>query len=134
MPDLNNIESQETYLTNESIITSWWPLDNHVTGIIVIAVVFCVVLTSVIWVIIIYETRRKDVEDYMATNSDETNFSGEVVTLDDVVIESEIIVPNSSEERFLSDDCLDKESIHLSEKDSGTGEDGGEDPHHDINE
>ncbi|XP_018108000.1 leucine-rich repeats and immunoglobulin-like domains protein 3 isoform X3 [Xenopus laevis] len=41
-------------------------------GIVIIAVVCCVVGTSLVWVVIIYHTRRKN-EDCSVTNTDETN-------------------------------------------------------------
>ena len=50
------------------------------TGIIVIAVVGCVVGTSLIWVVIIYQMRRKN-EEYSPTPTEETNVP-EVAILD----------------------------------------------------
>ncbi|RUS70224.1 hypothetical protein EGW08_022012 [Elysia chlorotica] len=47
------------------------------TGIIIIAVVCCVVGTSLVWVIIIYQTRKRH-EMYSAAPSDETTLPGEV--------------------------------------------------------
>lgn len=47
------------------------------TGIIIIAVVCCVVGTSLVWVIIIYQTRKRH-EMYSATPTDETTLPGEV--------------------------------------------------------
>ncbi|KAM8971966.1 leucine-rich repeats and immunoglobulin-like domains protein 3 [Pelodytes ibericus] len=41
-------------------------------GVVIIAVVCCVVGTSLVWVVIIYHTRRKH-EDCSVTNTDETN-------------------------------------------------------------
>ncbi|XP_053318993.1 leucine-rich repeats and immunoglobulin-like domains protein 3 [Spea bombifrons] len=41
-------------------------------GVVIIAVVCCVVGTSLVWVVIIYHTRRKN-EDCSVTNTDETN-------------------------------------------------------------
>ncbi|KAK7493921.1 hypothetical protein BaRGS_00014803 [Batillaria attramentaria] len=46
------------------------------TGIIIIAVVCCVVGTSLVWVIIIYQTRKRH-EMYSATPTDETTLPGE---------------------------------------------------------
>ena len=54
-------------------------LDNEstTTGIIIIAVVCCVVGTSLVWVIIIYQTRKRQ-ELYSATPTDETTLPGEI--------------------------------------------------------
>lgn len=51
--------------------------ESTTTGIIVIAVVCCVVGTSLVWVIIIYQTRKRQ-ELYSATPTDETTLPGEV--------------------------------------------------------
>ncbi|XP_036375757.1 leucine-rich repeats and immunoglobulin-like domains protein 3 [Megalops cyprinoides] len=46
-------------------------------GIVVIAVVCCVVGTSLVWVVIIYHTRRRN-EDCSVTNTDETNLPADI--------------------------------------------------------
>uniref|UniRef100_H3B970 Leucine rich repeats and immunoglobulin like domains 3 n=1 Tax=Latimeria chalumnae TaxID=7897 RepID=H3B970_LATCH len=46
-------------------------------GIVIIAVVCCVVGTSLVWVVIIYHTRRKN-EDCSVTNTDETNLPADI--------------------------------------------------------
>ncbi|XP_067907284.1 leucine-rich repeats and immunoglobulin-like domains protein 3 isoform X2 [Heterodontus francisci] len=46
-------------------------------GIVIIAVVCCVVGTSLVWVVIIYHTRRKS-EDCSITNTDETNLPADI--------------------------------------------------------
>ncbi|XP_041833581.1 leucine-rich repeats and immunoglobulin-like domains protein 3 [Melanotaenia boesemani] len=46
-------------------------------GIVIIAVVCCVVGTSLIWVVIIYHTRRRN-EDCSVTNTDETNLPADI--------------------------------------------------------
>uniref|UniRef100_A0A803VFP9 Leucine rich repeats and immunoglobulin like domains 3 n=1 Tax=Ficedula albicollis TaxID=59894 RepID=A0A803VFP9_FICAL len=46
-------------------------------GIVIIAVVCCVVGTSLVWVIIIYHTRRRN-EDCSITNTDETNLPADI--------------------------------------------------------
>ncbi|KAG5830333.1 hypothetical protein ANANG_G00309350 [Anguilla anguilla] len=46
-------------------------------GIVVIAVVCCVVGTSLVWVVIIYHTRRRT-EDCSVTNTDETNLPPDI--------------------------------------------------------
>ncbi|KAL4226043.1 otolith morphogenesis [Mactra antiquata] len=51
--------------------------ESTTTGIIIIAVVCCVVGTSLVWVIIIYQTRKRQ-ELYSATPTDETTLPGEV--------------------------------------------------------
>ncbi|KAH3881286.1 hypothetical protein DPMN_005211, partial [Dreissena polymorpha] len=50
--------------------------ESTTTGIIIIAVVCCVVGTSLVWVIIIYQTRKRQ-ELYSATPTDETTLPGE---------------------------------------------------------
>ncbi|CAL1531514.1 unnamed protein product [Lymnaea stagnalis] len=50
--------------------------ESTTTGIIIIAVVCCVVGTSLVWVIIIYQTRKRH-EVYSATPTDETTLPGE---------------------------------------------------------
>lgn len=50
--------------------------DKTTTGIIIISVVCCVVGTSLVWVIIIYKTRKRG-EDYVLTKTDETTLPGE---------------------------------------------------------
>ncbi|XP_076469744.1 uncharacterized protein LOC143300070 [Babylonia areolata] len=51
--------------------------ESTTTGIIIIAVVCCVVGTSLVWVIIIYQTRKRH-EMYSATPTDETTLPGEM--------------------------------------------------------
>ena len=51
--------------------------ESTTTGIIIIAVVCCVVGTSLVWVIIIYQTRKRH-EMYSATPTDETTLPGEL--------------------------------------------------------
>ncbi|CAG5115947.1 unnamed protein product, partial [Candidula unifasciata] len=51
--------------------------ESTTTGIIIIAVVCCVVGTSLVWVIIIYQTRKRH-EVYSATPTDETTLPGEI--------------------------------------------------------
>ena len=51
--------------------------ESTTTGIVIIAVVCCVVGTSLVWVIIIYQTRKRQ-ELYSATPTDETTLPGEV--------------------------------------------------------
>ena len=51
--------------------------ESTTTGIIIIAVVCCVVGTSLVWVIIIYQTRKRQ-ELYSATPTDETTLPGEI--------------------------------------------------------
>nr|XP_033814584.1 leucine-rich repeats and immunoglobulin-like domains protein 3 isoform X1 [Geotrypetes seraphini] len=52
--------------------------DNWTTvGIVIIAVVCCVVGTSLMWVVFIYHTRRKN-EDCSITNTDETNLPADI--------------------------------------------------------
>lgn len=51
--------------------------ESTTTGIIIIAVVCCVVGTSLVWVIIIYQTRKRH-EMYSATPTDETTLPGEI--------------------------------------------------------
>ncbi|XP_032077633.1 leucine-rich repeats and immunoglobulin-like domains protein 3 [Thamnophis elegans] len=46
-------------------------------GVVIIAVVCCVVGTSLVWVVIIYHTRRKN-EDCSVTNTDETNIPADI--------------------------------------------------------
>ncbi|KAM3832310.1 leucine-rich repeats and immunoglobulin-like domains protein 3 isoform 2-T2 [Vipera latastei] len=46
-------------------------------GVVIIAVVCCVVGTSLVWVVIIYHTRRRN-EDCSVTNTDETNLPADV--------------------------------------------------------
>uniref|UniRef100_A0A8C1VDD3 Leucine-rich repeats and immunoglobulin-like domains 3 n=1 Tax=Cyprinus carpio TaxID=7962 RepID=A0A8C1VDD3_CYPCA len=46
-------------------------------GIVIIAVVCCVVGTSLVWVVIIYHTRRRN-EDCSVTNTDETNLPPDI--------------------------------------------------------
>ncbi|KAM4784226.1 leucine-rich repeats and immunoglobulin-like domains protein 3 isoform 3-T3 [Cyanocitta cristata] len=46
-------------------------------GIVIIAVVCCVVGTSLVWVVIIYHTRRRN-EDCSITNTDETNLPTDI--------------------------------------------------------
>uniref|UniRef100_A0A8D2QEU2 Ig-like domain-containing protein n=1 Tax=Zonotrichia albicollis TaxID=44394 RepID=A0A8D2QEU2_ZONAL len=46
-------------------------------GIVIIAVVCCVVGTSLVWVVIIYHTRRRN-EDCSITNTDETNLPADI--------------------------------------------------------
>ncbi|XP_067110381.1 leucine-rich repeats and immunoglobulin-like domains protein 3 [Osmerus mordax] len=46
-------------------------------GIVIIAVVCCVVGTSLVWVVIIYHTRRRN-EDCSVTNTDETNLPADI--------------------------------------------------------
>ncbi|GCB75875.1 leucine-rich repeats and immunoglobulin-like domains protein 3 [Scyliorhinus torazame] len=46
-------------------------------GIVIIAVVCCVVGTSLVWVVIIYHTRRKS-EDCSVTNTDETHLPADI--------------------------------------------------------
>ncbi|XP_069760263.1 leucine-rich repeats and immunoglobulin-like domains protein 3 isoform X2 [Narcine bancroftii] len=46
-------------------------------GIVIIAVVCCVVGTSLVWVVIIYHTRRRS-EDCSVTNTDETNLPADI--------------------------------------------------------
>ncbi|KAA0720851.1 Leucine-rich repeats and immunoglobulin-like domains protein 3 [Triplophysa tibetana] len=46
-------------------------------GIVIIAVVCCVVGTSLVWVVIIYQTRRRN-EDCSVTNTDETNLPADI--------------------------------------------------------
>nr|XP_015809178.2 leucine-rich repeats and immunoglobulin-like domains protein 3 [Nothobranchius furzeri] len=48
-----------------------------VVGIVIIAVVCCVVGTSLVWVVIIYHTRRRT-EDCSVTNTDETNLPADI--------------------------------------------------------
>ena len=56
------------------------------TGIIVIAVVGCVVGTSLIWVVIIYQMRRKN-DEYSPTPTDKQELLGKARLID---LESEI--------------------------------------------
>lgn len=51
--------------------------ESTTTGIIIIAVVCCVVGTSLVWVIIIYQTRKRQ-ELYSTTPTDETTLPGEI--------------------------------------------------------
>jgi len=51
--------------------------ESTTTGIIIIAVVCCVVGTSLVWVIIIYQTRKRH-QMYSGTPTDETTLPGEV--------------------------------------------------------
>ncbi|KAI1239322.1 Leucine-rich repeats and immunoglobulin-like domains protein 3 [Lamprotornis superbus] len=56
------------------------PLDDDgwaTVGIVIIAVVCCVVGTSLVWVVIIYHTRRRN-EDCSITNTDETNLPADI--------------------------------------------------------
>ncbi|XP_070802848.1 leucine-rich repeats and immunoglobulin-like domains protein 3 isoform X1 [Pituophis catenifer annectens] len=46
-------------------------------GVVIIAVVCCVVGTSLVWVVIIYHTRRRN-EDCSVTNTDETNLPADI--------------------------------------------------------
>ncbi|XP_055215198.1 leucine-rich repeats and immunoglobulin-like domains protein 3 isoform X2 [Gorilla gorilla gorilla] len=46
-------------------------------GVVIIAVVCCVVGTSLVWVVIIYHTRRRN-EDCSITNTDETNLPADI--------------------------------------------------------
>ncbi|XP_067284670.1 leucine-rich repeats and immunoglobulin-like domains protein 3 [Pseudorasbora parva] len=46
-------------------------------GIVIMAVVCCVVGTSLVWVVIIYQTRRRN-EDCSVTNTDETNLPPDI--------------------------------------------------------
>ncbi|XP_058047386.1 leucine-rich repeats and immunoglobulin-like domains protein 3 isoform X5 [Ahaetulla prasina] len=46
-------------------------------GVVIIAVVCCVVGTSLVWVIIIYHTRKRN-EDCSVTNTDETNLPADI--------------------------------------------------------
>ncbi|XP_003790646.1 leucine-rich repeats and immunoglobulin-like domains protein 3 isoform X1 [Otolemur garnettii] len=46
-------------------------------GVVIIAVVCCVVGTSLVWVVIIYHTRRRG-EDCSVTNTDETNLPADI--------------------------------------------------------
>lgn len=46
-------------------------------GVVIIAVVCCVVGTSLVWVVIIYHTRRRS-EDCSITNTDETNLPADI--------------------------------------------------------
>ncbi|XP_034626105.1 leucine-rich repeats and immunoglobulin-like domains protein 3 isoform X1 [Trachemys scripta elegans] len=55
-------------------------LDNDgwaTVGVVIIAVVCCVVGTSLVWVVIIYHTRRRN-EDCSITNTDETNLPADI--------------------------------------------------------
>ncbi|XP_061570569.1 leucine-rich repeats and immunoglobulin-like domains protein 3 [Cololabis saira] len=49
----------------------------NTVGIVIIAVVCCVVGTSLVWVVIIYHTRRRN-EDCSVTNTDETNLPADI--------------------------------------------------------
>uniref|UniRef100_A0A673BHT4 Ig-like domain-containing protein n=1 Tax=Sphaeramia orbicularis TaxID=375764 RepID=A0A673BHT4_9TELE len=51
--------------------------DPGVQGIVIIAVVCCVVGTSLVWVVIIYHTRRRN-ENCSVTNTDETNLPADI--------------------------------------------------------
>ncbi|XP_050411578.1 leucine-rich repeats and immunoglobulin-like domains protein 2 [Patella vulgata] len=63
----------------EGMTASNFELDDEstTTGIIIIAVVCCVVGTSLVWVIIIYQTRKRP-EMYSATPTDETTLPAEL--------------------------------------------------------
>lgn len=55
------------------------PGDDSMTGIIIIAVVCCVVGTSLVWVVIIYKTRKRH-EEFMPTSSNDTSMPNEFVS------------------------------------------------------
>ncbi|XP_076338917.1 uncharacterized protein LOC143240409 isoform X2 [Tachypleus tridentatus] len=90
--------------------------DNTTTGIIIISVVCCVVGTSLVWVIIIYKTRKRG-DDYPPTKTDET-------TLPCDMIPSFNPYPHSTVEEYKNSTAhlfLDNNSEHSS-RDSGTGD------------
>ncbi|KAH9508116.1 Leucine-rich repeats and immunoglobulin-like domains protein 3 [Bulinus truncatus] len=72
-------ELQVLSASGDSTESGGFGLDDEstTTGIIIIAVVCCVVGTSLVWVIIIYQTRKRH-EVYSATPTDETTLAGEV--------------------------------------------------------
>lgn len=89
--------------------------DSTATGIIVIAVVCCVVGTSLVWIIIIYQTRKR-AEEYAPTNSDEATLPSELAPF--------AAYPTTCTEEYKGSAphlFLDSNSEHSS-KDSGTGD------------
>lgn len=62
-----------------NIMGSWSGADDVWTlvGIVIIAVVCCIVGTSLVWVVIIYHTRWRN-EDCSVTNTDETNLPADI--------------------------------------------------------
>ena len=54
------------------------PVDESMTGIIIIAVVCCIVLTSLVWVVIIYRTRKRH-DEYLPTNTNDAPHPAELV-------------------------------------------------------
>lgn len=92
-------------------------------GIIVIAVFSCIVLTSFIWVIIIYHTRKRG-DDYSHTNTDDDTDSGQFDSVRALASKHRILDKDLSSNVFLqitSDETLSLNS-GSSAKDSGTGD------------
>uniref|UniRef100_A0A8C8BNX7 Leucine rich repeats and immunoglobulin like domains 1 n=1 Tax=Otus sunia TaxID=257818 RepID=A0A8C8BNX7_9STRI len=70
--EMSNIVGTERAHSHVSILQSLGcRKDRTMVGIITIAVVCSIVLTSLVWVCIIYQTRKKS-EEYSVTNTDET--------------------------------------------------------------
>ncbi|XP_055468055.1 leucine-rich repeats and immunoglobulin-like domains protein 3 isoform X2 [Psammomys obesus] len=61
------------HMTAPSLDDNGWAT----VGVVIIAVVCCVVGTSLVWVVIIYHTRRRN-EDCSVTNTDETNLPADI--------------------------------------------------------
>ncbi|XP_023230322.1 leucine-rich repeats and immunoglobulin-like domains protein 3 [Centruroides sculpturatus] len=110
-------ERDSSYLTiySDSDRESGSQDDSTATGIIVIAVVCCVVGTSLVWIIIIYQTRKR-AEEYAPTNSDEAAIPSELAPF--------ATYPTTCTEEYKESVphlFLDSNSEHSS-KDSGTGD------------
>uniref|UniRef100_W5NIH5 Leucine-rich repeats and immunoglobulin-like domains 3 n=1 Tax=Lepisosteus oculatus TaxID=7918 RepID=W5NIH5_LEPOC len=70
---LPNPNCESTQNTSQGTEEDGWTT----VGIVIIAVVCCVVGTSLIWVVIIYHTRKRN-EDCSVTNTDETNLPADI--------------------------------------------------------
>lgn len=112
---LNSIDGEKA---NESFgFASLFVEDRKTIGIIVIAVFICIVITSSVWVIIIYHTRKRS-DDYSQTNTDESNDSvNEMSVKHRSTLEKEI---TSNMFLHIRDDI--STNSDSSTKDSGTGD------------
>lgn len=90
------------------------PSDENMTGIIIIAVVCCVVGTSLVWVVIIYKTRKRH-EEFLPSTANES-LPGELVGYPQCLTSCPEEFKGCTQQLFSDDN-----SEHSS-KDSGTGD------------
>ncbi|KAF4532659.1 hypothetical protein B566_EDAN009842 [Ephemera danica] len=87
-----------------------------ITGYIIISVVCCAVLTSICWVIIIYQTRKRHSSNRSSTPEFGMSLDEQEEVEDDIMVMA--LRPQESTGHFY----VDTKSEHSSGKDSGTGD------------